>query len=89
MGVGRTSAAPSSSRIVRSSSRIEPSSCCVAVEGEFSTSTVTSLIRSTSLAKRATSLGWNINGSFWSLRYSGLSLRGLKGGLRLRGSVLV
>ena len=35
-----------------------------AVEGEFKTSTVTSLIRRTSLAKRATSFGWNISGSF-------------------------
>ena len=32
---------------------------------------------------------WNISGSFWSLRYSGFNLRGLNGGLRLRGSVLV
>ena len=71
------------------SSRICKSVFWTAEDGELKTSTVTSLILNISLANLATSLGWNLKGSFWSVLNSGFNFLGLKLGLRFLKSVFV
>lgn len=60
----------------------------VSVSAGGATAMVTCFIPSTSFAKRATSLGWNISGASLSLRISAFKHLGSKGGLRMAGSVL-